>query len=87
MRGTVLLNMARQINRTSNPILYWKPNQFPLSRRGRLYTDRITVQDLEDESEDDSLTDEEKEKIEYLKNRFKNEDESCPCQNNDCCNC
>lgn len=79
--------MARYINRTSNPILYWKPNQFPLSRRKNLYTERITVQDLEEETEDDTLTEEEKKKIEYLKNRFKNEDTSCPCQSDDCCNC
>lgn len=73
--------MARKINRTTNPILYWKPNQFPSARVTEVQWDSNPVghaTEKETESSSDDIPAAEAERIEYLKNRFKQSDSEGP---------
>ena len=66
--------MARTKNKSTNPILFWKPNQFPSARfRDTSWEpDAIGHATSEDTNEDDTASPDEAAKIEYLRNRFRN---------------
>lgn len=68
--------MARTRNKTTNPILYWKPNQFPSARFSDIQWDPTSVGNATEETEDNDSegSTEESERIDYLKNRFRNDD-------------
>lgn len=67
--------MTRTPNKTTNPILYWKPNQFPSARFSEVQWDAKSVgHATNEETEDSSIPAEDAERIKYLKDRFKQND-------------
>lgn len=72
--------MARIINKTTNNTLYWKPKQFPISRTAGIAWRGTTVEEAKEDNADNT-TDSTDEKIEYFKNRFKN-NENVDCTTN-----
>lgn len=70
----------RKRSRSANPVLYWKPNQFPASRfsnirwNDKCNTNEDTTEDTDDGSDG---TNDAGRNIEALKHRFDNP--SCPC--------
>lgn len=83
--------MARTKNKTTNPVLYWKPNQFPSARFNSVQWDPTSVGHVKDKEASDSETNtpaEDAERIDYLKNRFKSNESqatNCPSGPSGCC--
>lgn len=84
--------MARTKNKTTNPILYWKPNQFPSARFSSVQWDPKSVghanTNQEDSSQGQGNESGDADRITYLKNRFKQNDSEgtdCPSGPSGCC--
>lgn len=65
---------ARQQSRSPNQTIFWKPNQFPAARIGDIT--RTSFEEVQHAEEEPTITDAEKAKREYLRNRFKPTDTS-----------
>lgn len=71
------MGMARTKNKSTNPILFWKPNQFPSSRFKDVEWELSTTDNANAEITDsttDGTDPEVAEKLEYLRNRFRNDE-------------
>ena len=83
--------MARTKNKTTNPVLYWKPNQFPSARFSSVQWDSQPVGHAQSNNQDnaeESGNTEDNDRIAYLKNRFKQTDSEgtdCPSGPSGCC--
>lgn len=60
---------ARKKSTSPNPILFWKPNQFPKGRIGRIFWNKPAPEN--NATEDEELDDDARREQEYLDNRFK----------------
>lgn len=66
--------MARTKNKSTNPILFWKPNQFPSARFRDTRWEPAAIGHAENTETDagEDTDPDEAAKIEYLRNRFRN---------------
>lgn len=71
----------RKKSKSANPVLYWKPNQFPASRFGNIrWNDKCKLSNVteEEDSDEGDGTNNAGRNIEDLKHRFDNPSCDCP---------